>query len=98
MNLIMGDFPHLSLSDRLDACATSGAMSTSDLAWWFDQSYATVKAWRQGTTPRPARRKQIEERLQCLEKAVKTDGRFPVPLGVRAAQRAAYLRAIFRAA
>lgn len=81
--------------DRLDACATSAALSTADLAWWFDLPYATVKSWRSGSMPRPNRRSQVEERLRCLEKVVKTDKRFPVPLNVRASERAAYLRAIF---
>lgn len=91
-NTVSGRF-----KERLDACATGGSLSTSDLAFWFDQSYATMRAWRQGTTPEPARRKQIGERLLMLENAVKIDPRLPVPLTVRAGERRAYLEGVRRA-
>lgn len=81
-----------SFAKRLDACATAGSLSGTDLAFWFDSNYSTVLQWRQGkAVPTPARRKQIGERLQMLENAVKYDARLPVPLHVRAHERRAYL-------
>ena len=82
------------MAQRLDTCARKGALSTSDLAAWFDLPYATVKCYRQGTQPQTARREQIEQRLQWLERAVRTDGGLPVPLSVRASQRKAHLAGV----
>ena len=84
------------LKERLDACATKGALSTADLATWFDLSYQTMRSYRGGVEPYPARQKQIEQRLQWLEKAVKKHPSLPVPLEVRAASRKLYILRVRR--
>lgn len=84
------------LRERLDACATSGRLSTADLAGWLELPYRTVYDYRRGAEPYPTRRPQIEERLTWLERAIALDPRFPVPLMVRAKDRKSYLRAVRR--
>jgi hypothetical protein len=85
------------LRERLDRCARDGALSTADLAEWFSLSYPTLKSYREGTIPNPARRQQIEQRLQWLETAVEKSPLLPVPLEVRAADRQSYIAGIKRA-
>lgn len=84
------------LKDRLDKCAEHGALSTADLALWFDLPYPTIRSYREGIAAQPYtnRRVQIEARLQALEKAVKGDVRLPVPLTVRAKDRKTYILTI----
>lgn len=81
----------LTLKQRLDKAAKIGALSTADLAVFFDSSYATIRSYRHGARPYETRRPQIEERLARLEKALKTDPRLPVPLNVRAYERRQYI-------
>lgn len=90
----------LTLKHRLDLCAKRGALTTADLAVWLDLPYPTVRSYRLGRHVKPleSRLPQIEERLAWLETALKHDLRLPVPLTVRAAERQAYLRGVFRAA
>lgn len=80
-----------SLKDRLDRCAKKGALSTADLALWFDLSYQTVRSYRNGINPYDTRRPQIEQRLLALEKAVHSDTRLPVPLSIWKDARKQYL-------
>lgn len=80
--------------DRLDKAAEAGALSTVDLATWFDFSDATMRSFRNGSMPVPARRAQIEQRLTWLESAIKNDPRLPVPLSVRAGDRKAYITGV----
>ncbi len=84
------------LRQRLDACCEKGSLSTADLAVWLDSAYATVRSYRNGVEPYPARRPQIEKRLQWLEKAVATSPRFPVPLYVRSSERKRYVSLVLR--
>lgn len=63
----------MTLRERLDTCARKGALSTADLAVWFDLSYQTVRSYRAGTEPYAARRPQIEQRLKWLESAIKNN-------------------------
>lgn len=80
------------IRDRLDACASSAALSTADLAHWFGLSHSTMRAWRcSDREPRRFRLRQIEERLEWLEYAIASDKRLPVPLTVRAIARHDYL-------
>ena len=83
----------MSLKDRLDACALKGALSTADIAVWMDLPHATVRSYRNGVEPYPARRQQIDERLQWLEQAVRKSRHFPIPLEVRASRRKTYVLA-----
>lgn len=83
-----------SLKQRLDLCAGQGGLSTADLAAWFDLSYQTIRSWRDGTTPYPMRRPQIEQHLLYLETAVDSDPRLPVPLKVRAQDRKNYIQKV----
>lgn len=83
-------------SERLDACATAGSLSTADLAEWFQIAYATMRKWRRGVEPYPARRRQIEERLAWLEDAVRHHRDLPVPLRVRASERKAHVQGVLR--
>lgn len=80
-----------SLKDRLDRCAKKGALSTADIAVWMDLSYQTVRSYRQGVEPYENRRPQIIERLAQLEKAISSDARLPIPLGVWKQDRKKYL-------
>jgi len=84
------------LRQRLDACASQAALSTADLAVWFDAAYATLRSYRQGVEPYPARRPQIEQRLQWLEKAIAKSPRFPVPLYVRSSERKRWIQSVLR--
>ena len=88
----------MTLQERLDACAAKGALSTADLATWLDLPYPTVRSYRSGAEPYAARRPQIEQRLQWLETAIKTDEALPVPLSVRATQRKSYILRVFNRA
>lgn len=85
-----------SLKERLDAIARSGSLSTADLAHWFTLSYATMKSYRGGVEPYAARRTQIDQRLNWLETAVKNSPLLPVPMMIKAADRAAYIALIRR--
>ena len=79
---------------RLDRCAKKAAFSTADLALWFDLSYGNIRAYRKGIVPYENRRAQIGQRLAQLEKAINSDSRLPVPLGVWKQQRKEYILAI----
>ena len=85
----------MTLKERLEKVAYWGALSTQDLATWLDLPYPTVRSYRQGVLPNAARRPQIEQRLQWLETAIKTDEALPVPLSVRATQRKSYILRVF---
>jgi hypothetical protein len=84
----------MNLKKRLDACAATGGLSTADLAMWLDLPYATVRSYRRGIEPYPARRPQIDQRLLALERAIKSDPRLPVPLCVKISERRQYLLSI----
>lgn len=84
----------VTLKSRLDACAKKGALSTADLAVWFNLPYGTVRSYRQGIEPYDYRRPQIEQSLTCLESAVAKNPGLPMPLSVFGAARKKYLRDI----
>lgn len=84
----------MTLKQRLDACARKGALSTADLATWFELAYATVRSYRAGVEPYDARRSQIEQRLSWLESAIEHDPRLPVPLSVKAIERKEYVTGV----
>jgi len=79
---------------RVCAAAKQGALTTADLALWFDSAYPTMKAWRWGIhAPNAARGAQLDGRLTALEQAVK-EKQFPLALSVRAAERKTVILAI----
>ena len=84
----------MDLSERLNRCARTARLSTADLAVLFEIPYGTIRSYRQGTIPYPIRRPQIEERLIWLEAVIASDPRLPIPLRVRATDRAAWLKGI----
>ena len=86
----------MTLRERLDKCALDGALSTADIAVWMDLPHATVRSYRNGVEPYPARRQQIDERLQWLEQAVRKSRLLPVPLEVRSHQRKAHILRVRR--
>jgi nicotinic acid mononucleotide adenylyltransferase len=80
-----------SLQQRLDRCMRTASLSPSDLAQWMDISYHSLRGYLKGVVPHEPRRSQVDERLKWLERAIKDDSRFPVPIGVRQQDRATYI-------
>ena len=86
----------MTLQRRLNACAQKGALSTADLAVWFGIPYQTVRSYREGRRqPLRHRRLAIEGRLILLERALRADKKFPIPLYVRNHERQKFIRGIF---
>lgn len=83
------------LKDRLAAACEKGGLTTADLEVWFELPYQTMRSYRGGVNPYPARRPQIETRLKLLEAAVDGRRHFPVPLNIRWSDRKEYIRGVF---
>jgi len=77
---------------RLNCVMVDGHLQTSDLAYWFDRPYPTVRTWVQdGRSPMRGHRQSALSRLGLLEHAVAKQLGFPVPANVRAHDRPKYI-------
>lgn len=80
-------------TNRLQAAARAGRMTTADLATWFDRPYSTVRSWLQkGHEPWGPAGEASQELLVALEKLIaKRDG-FPVPINLSPPERQRHVR------
>ena len=77
----------MTLAERLRALRSRN-LTTSDLAYWLDRPWSTVRTWEQGRKPHVEWMEEIFARLEVLEKLPSP---MIVPFAFTQPERAAFL-------
>jgi hypothetical protein len=91
--------PANSFSTLLDECRRKAALSTSDLAIWFETPRTSIHNWLGGIKPHVHRRAFLDARLKVLLKVIeRAKSPFPVPPFTSQYARRNYIRDVRNAA